>query len=67
MKITECPICKSTNVVKAPNDYGIVVVEPPANIKLTTAMPLNVYVCKDCGYVCLFHVEPSAIKIEPKD
>lgn len=67
MKITECPICKSTDVIKAPDNYGIIKVSPPANININSAMPLTAYVCKKCGYIALFHVEPSAIKIEQKD
>lgn len=67
MKIENCPICKGTNIIKTPSNYGIVQVAPPANVYINNAIPLNVYICKDCGYTFLFHVDPSAIKIDSKD
>lgn len=66
MKISECPVCKSKNIVEAPDNYCIIKVAPPANIFLDKGMPLTVYICKDCGHISLFHVDPSVITIDSK-
>jgi len=66
-KITECPICKSKNIVELTNEtkaYGLVKVTPPANVILDNFIPVKVFCCKDCGHIELKHVDPKVITID---
>lgn len=62
--ISECPICKSKNIVKLTDDnnvYGLVSLRSPDKVDLNNYLPVNAFCCKDCGYVPLFHIQPDAI------
>ena len=63
--ISECPICKSKNIVKLTNDtkiYGLVSLKAPDNVDLNHFLPVHAFCCKGCGYISLFHIQPDAIK-----
>lgn len=62
----KCPYCGKEQLQRTSKsdgnleEFGI----PQANstdatISITKFLPLNVYICKNCGYVALFQVKPK--------
>lgn len=61
----ECPICKSNNIVTLTDKdhaYGLVQLIAPATVDAKTFLPVNAYMCKNCGNVQLQHIDPKAVK-----
>lgn len=63
----ECLLCKSNNIVKLSNEQkinGLPTIIAPNSVDLNTLLPVNVFCCKDCGFIMLQHIDPKKIKID---
>lgn len=67
-KISECPNCKSKNIVllgkdlEHPECHLLFSANPDTKtVDTTTGLPLHVYHCLDCNFISFFHAMPEAL------